>query len=293
MHEVQTIRSRRSARWMMRSVYAAAGTFLLIAAACERSTTAAPEGAVQAEAAETGSIGGIVLDLGGKPVAGARVTASGGGSAVTGAEGRFAIDGLAPNDRLPVTVSASGFAPTTALYKVVAGQRTGREIRVLNLGPAAKVIAGQGGTVPFGGTGSLVIPPNAFAGVAASEAVAVRVAFYDPANPASMSAAPGDLSAVEADGSFWRLRTNGMLFISATSAQGTRLTLAPGRVVLANVPDRANDGTRWSEYRFDTSTGLWQWTGTAIAGPGVQQIDIIDIDVTANIDVPDTPIPML
>jgi hypothetical protein len=295
VNNVRETRTRRSMQGSLRTTWlcAAAGFVLLATAACERGATTPVADAVRAEASETGSIGGIVLGLDGSPVAGARVTTPGGASATTGPEGKFGIDGLAPTSRLPVTVSAQGFAPTTEIYKVAAGERAVREIRVLGAGEPVQITAGKGGVVPFGGTGSLVVPANAFANVASGEVVTVRVAYYDPTDPASIAAAPGDLSAVEADGSLWLLRTNGMVFVTATNAQGRRLDLAPGQVAQANLPDRANDGTAWSSYRFDPVTGLWVWIAPAIAAPGVQRLPITTLTPTYNIDVPTNPIPSL
>ena len=259
----------RSARRSAWQVFVLAGAMLGAAAACDREVTTAPGADASANVvATTGAIGGVVLTVGGAPVAGAVVSTPGGASAVTASNGSFSIGGLAPAARLPVTVTAASFAPTTRIYRVVPGAALTREIRLIPQGNPVTLIAGQGGTVSFaGGQGSVQIPANAFAGVSPGDPVVVRVAYWDPANAAVFQTAPGDFQGIEADGSPSVLASNGMVNIRVTGPQGQLLALAANQVLTINVPDRAvTRACEWGLYRWDPTEGRWVFV-RAVAPP--------------------------
>jgi hypothetical protein len=190
-----------------------------------------------------------------------------------------------------VTVEAADHASTTKIYQVVAGQTLSREIRVQRRGAPVVIDAGAGGLVPFAGGGRVSIPPLAFDGVQPGEPVRVQVTYIDPASAAQMTTAPGDFSAVEANGSPSQLESDGMVEIVATDAANTRLELSPGQQVTVNFPDR--DGaaaTAWGLYTFNTTTGAWDAAGTAPVAPdGTQQASLTTVRRTANVDRPIVP----
>lgn len=258
------------------------------AAACEQALTSAPGGATANVAQGAGGISGRVVSLGGQPIAGARITTANGAAAVSGGEGGFVIGNLPATERLAVTVSAPGFATGTAIYRVNPGSTSRREVVLMPRGQAVIVNAGAGGEVPFAGGGRVTIPPNAFEGVAPGEAVRVSVTYFDPESDRQLSAAPGDFSASEEDGTASQLETAGMIDIRATDAQNTQLRLAPGQSVTVNFPDR--DGPAmgsWGLYSFDRTTGTWVRTGDAPANPdGTQSAQIPSIDIPWNADKP-------
>jgi hypothetical protein len=255
----RTTWSARRAAWQS---LVAAGLVLGAAAACERADTgsgATPT--ARAAAVNAGSIAGRVVGLDGAPIAGAVVSTQNGQSAVAGADGSFSIAGLAPTDRLPVDVSAPGFATTSRIYRVVPGETLSREIRLIRQGAPVAIIAGEGGVVRFSDVGIVEVPANAFEGVSPQETVFVRVSYWDPADPASFREAPGDFSGVEADGSLSVLRSNGMWSVSVTNRRGEELRLANGRALLTSLPNRVRGGgvtqpeqpCSWGVYRYDGS----------------------------------------
>ena len=253
----------------------AAGLVLGAAAACERGVTAPGAGPSEnaAAAVGTGTIGGVVLSVDGQPLAGAVVATPGGPSAVTGADGRFAIAGLAPSERLPVDVSAPGFATTSRIYRVVAGAELSREIRLIRQGDPVAIVAGRGGEVRFSDGGLVEVPANAFEGVAPDQTLFVRVTYWDPADAAAFRTAPGDFSGIEADGSASVLESNGMWAVSVTDARGSELRLAQGQAMRASLPSRQDrlvgggtvgggtgggpdpEPAEWGVYRYDN--GRW------------------------------------
>ncbi|HEY0037340.1 MAG TPA: carboxypeptidase regulatory-like domain-containing protein [Longimicrobium sp.] len=258
------------------------------AAACEQALTSAPGGPAANVAQGSGNISGRIVSLTAEPIAGARITTPSGAVAVSNADGGFIIGNLPATERLAVTVSAQGFATGRAIYRVNAGSTSRREVVLMPRGQAVVVDAGAGGVVSFAGGGRVTIPPNAFAGVGAGEAVSVSVTYFDPESDRQLSAAPGDFSARELDGSPSQLETAGMIDIRATDAQNTQLRLAPGQRVTVNFPDRDGGAMApWGLYRFDPTTGTWVRTGDAPVAPdGTQRADIPSIDLPWNADKP-------
>jgi hypothetical protein len=262
---------------------------LVLAGACEQGLTSAPGGAVAANVTQgAGSITGRVVSLGGQPIAGARVATASGIVASSDDNGVFVIGNLPSTERLAVNVSAQGFATGTATYRVNAGSTSRREVVLMPRGQAVLVEAGAGGVVPFAGGGRVTIPANAFAGVGPGETVKVSVTYFDPESDRQLSAAPGDFSAAEQDGTASQLETAGMIDIRATNAQNAPLSLAPGQTVTVNFPDRDGGAMApWGLYRFDRTTGTWVRTGDAPVDPdGTQRADIPSIDVPWNADKP-------
>jgi hypothetical protein len=214
-----------------------------------------------------------VLSTSGVAVAGARVSLPSGAAAVTGPGGEFVLGGVPATDRLAVTVSADGFAPTTAIYRVLAGLTVSREIRVLRRGPSVRIDVAAGGVVAFADGGRVTIAPNSFEGV---KAVNVQVAYYDPAVSEVLAAAPGDFAATEADGTRSQLQTSGMVDVLVTDDAGQRVDLAEGRTATINFPDRDGGSTQdWGLYGFDPATGDWVREGDAPVDPdGTQRAEV-------------------
>lgn len=260
---MKNVLNGKSQAWSTRrfwQTFVLAGVLLGAAAACDRGVTAPGAERSDAAAAIGGAIGGTVLTLDGTPIAGAVVSTPSGASAVTGTDGSFTLGGLAPTGRLAVDVAAEGFATTSRIYRVVAGERLSREIRMIPAGPPVVIVAGQGGVVRFSDVGSVEIPANAFAGVSPDEPVTVRVDYWDPADAAAFRTAPGDFSGIEADGTQSVLSSNGMLNVRVTGAQGQLLALAEGQSMRINVPDRATHTATtcsWGLYRYDPAQGRW------------------------------------
>lgn len=267
----------------------AVAALALGAVACERVATEPGAGPSATGAAATGAIGGTVVSLDGNPLAGAVVSTPGGPFAVTGADGSFTIAGLAASDRLPVDVSAPGFAGTVRIYRVVPGAELSREIRLVPEGDPVAIVAGEGGEVAFSDGGLIEIPANAFAGVSPDESVFVRVSYFDPADAAAFRQAPGDFSGIEADGSASVLSSNGMWSVSVTDARGAELRLANGRQMRASLPDRQDllvggggqpgEMSEWGVYKLEG--GRWVFVTSTTAGG---QRTYIENGIKYNID---------
>lgn len=265
-------------------LFALGGLVLGGVAACE--AVAEPEAVGRSSVtSQTGSIGGAVSNLLGQPVAGATVRTSTGAVTVTNGAGSFLIHGLSARERLPVTVEAPGYVSTTKVYSVVAGQTLTRPIRLQPEAAPVVIQAGNGGVVPFGGSGQVVIPPNAFAGVSPGSAVTVRATYLDSSDPAQVSTAPGDFTAITFSGSNVRLESFGMLQVDARNAQGQRVDLAPGQQATLRFPIR---GTLSSAgfWNFDPQQGTWIEEGRVTVSGNTMNTSVTSLEARRNVDVP-------
>jgi hypothetical protein len=280
------IHSRQAVPRNTRALLALGALLLGGVAACEQ--VASPDVQPSLNVAAGGGIGGTVADLRGLPVAGASVRTATGVQSITDAAGRFTIPGLEATDRLPVTISASGYVPTTRIYQVRAGVVLQQPVRIQPRAQPVVIIAGQGGTVPFQGGGRIILPPRAFAGVADDEPVRIQATYIDPADSVQFSTAPGDFTAVNFAGENVRLESFGMSNIVATGAQGQPVDLAPGQTAQIEFPVRGGTAAATRGlWTFDAQQGTWVESGTAqVTGTSINvRVPSLGPDLNLDIEV--------
>lgn len=282
---------RRAVPTNTRTLLALGALLLGGVVACEQ--VASPDLRPAENVANTGigGIGGTVQNLSGAPVPGARVRTAGGAEATTDAAGQFRISGLQATDRLAVTASAPGYDATTKIFRVRPGVELRRPIRIQPLAPPVVISSATGGTVPFQGGGEIVIPANAFAGVAAGEPVTIRANYVDPANPAQFSTASGDFTGRTFGGQAVVLESFGMNSIQATGAQGQPVDLAPGRQAVIRFPLRGGTSVPTRQvWTFDTATGTWVEEDTATVTTRSIDVPVSTLAPRRNLDSPFQPI---
>jgi hypothetical protein len=285
------IRWRRSVPNSARAACALGVLLLAGVAACEQASSPVLRTAENTAATGFGGIGGTVVTPSGAPVPGARVRTAEGAEATTDAAGRFRLSGLRVTDRLPVTASAPGFDASTKIFRVRAGVELRRPIPIQPLAPAVVINSATGGTVPFQGGGQIVVPANAFAGVAAGEPVTIRANYVDPANTEQFSTASGDFTGRTFGGESVVLESFGMNSVQATNAQGQPVDLAPGATALVRFPLRGDPTVPGRQvWTFDEATGTWVEEDTAIVTPTSIDIPVSTLAPRRNLDSPFQPI---
>ncbi|HEX6373180.1 MAG TPA: carboxypeptidase-like regulatory domain-containing protein [Longimicrobium sp.] len=258
------------------------------AAACE--TVASPELTPSQNLTDGGSIGGTVLDLDGRPVAGARVRTAGGAETVTDPEGGFRLSGLAATPRLAVTVEAAGYDGTTAIYEVRTGAELSRPIRIQPLAAPVVINSGSGGAVPFQGGGQVLIPANAFP-VAPGTPVTVRATYIDTSSPTQFSTAPGDFTGRTFGGTEEQIESFGMLSVDVRDPQGQPLELNPGQQAVIQFPVRGGTGAATRPlWTFDPQQGVWVEEGMVTVTPTSQDATVPSLAPRRNVDVPFRPV---
>lgn len=256
----------------------------------------------------TGAISGRVATTDGSPVAGAAVTA-GPATRTTDAAGNFTITGLAPVERLAVTVRANGYIPTSRIFTVVAGVTVVNNVTLTRQTAPIAVNIDNGAALPIAGTsGTLTIAPGSLrdpGGNVVRGTVTARLSHIDVTQPEQLRSAPGDFTAIQLDGSRVPLETAGMFEFIITDSAGNRAELAPGATAqLSFAPtDLPFVGTSMGLYAFDSASGRWiergvikqdgaaSSTGRRLAGVPLQRTgqftgSINTLRVVWNIDKP-------
>jgi Carboxypeptidase regulatory-like domain len=233
-------------------------------------------------AMEEASIGGIVTTVDGGALANATVTLATGQRAVTREDGSFRVSGLKPNQRLPVTISAPGYASTVRIYSVEEGQNRSLRIPLQALEAPVTFLAENGTTLALPGESSLEILPGSLitrdTGRPASGPVRATRALWEATNPASLAAAPGDFTVLQPDGSSELLQSFGMFRVELTDSRGTPLTFRPDRPGRIRLPVteqlRGLPLDQVALFAFEPRQGVWlqnqvltlDATGTVLQG---------------------------
>ncbi|MBX3623352.1 MAG: carboxypeptidase regulatory-like domain-containing protein, partial [Rhizobacter sp.] len=216
---------------------------------------------------QPGSVSGRIQSASdGLPVAGATVTL-GTTTLTTGADGTFNFPDLTQVDRILVTVTAPGYAPSVRIASVTGGRVTSVPVQLVPVGASASIDAAVGGTVTVpGSTAQVTFPAGAIvtlAGAAPTQPVVVQVTPVSPAQDPNL--ATGDYRTTSNNATAW-LESFGALAVVLTDAGGGSYTLAAGQTATIRIPAASRATTLPTSiplYAFNDSTGLWESTGTA------------------------------
>lgn len=189
--------------------------------------------------------------------------------AVTDAQGRFAIHGVAQTVRAAVVVEHPGYAMAIEPVEVESGAASEAEVTLVRYTATATFNASQGGRVDDGAGGVVVVPPGSLRTPddrPATGMVTVSIAPLDPSIPAQMDAFPGDFSAARSDRTEVELETFVPMVVEAR--QGTQpLQLAPGMSAELTLPVPPSAAGRAPEqiefWSLDPTTGRWREEGMA------------------------------
>lgn len=246
------------APWVLAAVLSACG------GNDEQSGTPIPQVNTQVE---PGSVAGRVQSAGtGQAVAGATVTLNG-TAVTTGADGTFSFADLTQVDRLSLTITAPGYAPTLRFTAVTGGSVTTVPVQLVPVAATVSLDAAAGGTVTVpGSTAQVTFPAGAIvtaAGAAPTQPVLVELTPLNPAQDASL--APGDYRTTSNNAAAW-LESFGALAVVLTDADGGSYELAAGQTATIRIPASTRASSLPATiplYGFNASTGLWETAGTA------------------------------
>jgi len=215
---------------------------------------------------------GVVRDAMGDPLDGVNVTTSTGITAVTDHQGRYNLD-MTEDDAGVVQVSfiKSGYARSHTPFEILANldnflMQTMAEVdlvRTFAAGDAQDLaIDHEGKTLSIQLPGSNFIDES---GAAYDGDVTVEATFYDLTSEPDLGleifAAPGDFTAVAADGSDKRLESFGMIQVNLMGSDGQELNLDDeGAAILMPIQDLGSQpvlGETVTAWSYDTDTGKW------------------------------------
>ena len=212
-------------------------TSIALLAACDTTT-------VQ-EDAEVGRIGGYVTDLDGTPVEGVNVEAQG-LTALSGPDGLYYIEGVAPSESILVTFKKRGFAKGYQTTSIISWETVGVDGTMMEIDGTGTIAGTLGGRVEVAGVkvdfdaDSVVMAD----GSSYDGNVTVEITHLDPHT--EMSGAPGDLSALSfsragaetAKNAFAeaQLVSYGMLDVTLFSEEGEELNIDESSPVDISMP---------------------------------------------------------
>ena len=213
---------------------------------------------------------GIVVASGtGTPVAGVAVS-SGGRSATTAADGRYALSDVPANARTIVAFERAGYAKQVLTVALAAKGTVRANARVTPVGASQTIDPASAATVTVPGSVAQVgLPAEGFvtaSGAAPTGAVTVQVTPIDPAgDPANM---PGNYTALVAGSSSAQetIESFGAINVTLADAAGNKLNLAPGKTATIRIPVSTRSPSvppAMTLYYFDETSGLWVQEGTA------------------------------
>ena len=242
-----------------------------------RTTTASMFAYHPPPAQPTGAVSGRVSSAsGGTAIAGATVRDSGGTSSITDGSGGYTISGLTPGSHT-VTVSTTGYAPSTQSVNVAAGSTA-----TLNhqLAPNVRVGGISNGLLVSPGFGSVF---TALGGVLVASPAAVAVPSGTAAPPMALYIGTAPLNSVgrnslwvKGDTLPWQELTPG-LRTSCVDNPGAAITGPPGSSVLT-VACQGSDHALYvssTPVTYGSLPTLTTWTGlggTLSAGPAVASV---------------------
>jgi hypothetical protein len=227
---------------------------------------------------------GIVRDAWGAPIEGVAVSTSHGFSGTTDQDGRFAFEASA-DDHVVVSFQKAGYARSYVPFEVLPEVENAifQRMAEVDFVKAFDSSVGLDFVVDEFGA-EISLPPANFVDAEGTEyagEVLVEATFYDlvsePDDGLEIFAAPGDFSAIDAQGDAQQLESWGMVQVNLWGADGQELQLgseaAPMRIPLQIQPNENASmptGSTVPAWTFDTATGRWIEEG---AGTIVQDAD--------------------
>jgi len=235
------------------------------------------------EDAEVGRIGGYVTDLDGNAVEGVKIEAQG-LTAISGVDGLYYIEGVAPSESILVTFKKRGFAKGYSTTSVIGWETVGVDGTLLEIDGFGTIAGNAGGLVEVAGVevdfdANSVIQAD---GTAFTGNVTVEITHLDPHS--EMDAAPGDLTALSyslADASGTsknafasaQLVSYGMLDVTLFSDDGEELNIDSDSPVSISMPISNGDlpdvyamadGATQSTWSFNPKEHRWVEEGEGV-----------------------------
>jgi hypothetical protein len=267
-----------------------AATGLLMLGACNNGLIDPKD--TPATAVVTTTVGGMVVDEAGSPMAGVAVTAHG-STTTTNAQGLFQFKNISvPNDRACVIARKNGYFNAAHAEWPKQNGVTLVQLTMQKAAITTTFSASAGGTATVSAS-SVTFPANGIVtstGAAYTGTVSVAAAYLTPDErlPFQQFFA-GDAAARRADNSLADLLSYGVLRVQLTGASGEQLQLRSGSTATLRypVPTRlaSSQPSTIPLWYFDESIGMWKEEGQATFTGGVY-VGSVSHFTDWNLDVP-------
>lgn len=240
----------------------------------------------------TTSLGGVVVDQNGAPMAGVTVTAHG-ATTQTNNYGVYVFKNISvPSERACVVARKGGYFTAARAEWPTKNGTTVVQLTLQKVQVVRTVTATSGGTASIAGA-TITFPANAFAttsGGTYSGVVNVGLAYLTPDNASNFATFfSGDASAQRADNSSAELTSYGVVRVQLTGASGEQLQLRSGSTATITYPVPTSLASSQPStiplWYFDESIGLWKEEGQASLQGGMY-VGSVSHFTDWNLDVP-------
>ena len=203
------------------------------------------------------------------------------------------LDNLAvPSGGLPVTVESPGKMKMVKLLSGLEGSQTSLKLQLYPFDAETTIQTGATGSLDDGGELTLPAQLTYEDGSAYTGEVKVQSHYYNPAEQGFLEAAPGNMSAIGADGNTYTLESYGMYAVELSDASGNTLHIPDGDRATLRFPIPANYSTVPQEiplWSMDEASGKWIEEGVATQQNGFVEAEVAHFSWW-NIDVPLDPV---
>lgn len=205
------------------------------------------------------------------------------------------LDNLAvPSGGLPVTVESPGKMKMVKLLSGLEGSQTSLKLQLYPFDAETTIQTGATGSLDDGGELTLPAQLTYEDGSAYTGEVKVQSHYYNPAEQGFLEAAPGNMSAIGADGNTYTLESYGMYAVELSDASGNMLHIPDGDRATLRFPIPANYSTVPQEiplWSMDEASGKWIEEGVATQQNGFVEAEVAHFSWW-NIDVAFDPVPV-
>lgn len=197
-----------------------------------------------------------------------------------------------PSGGLPVTVESPGKMKMVKLLSGLEGSQTSLKLQLYPFDAETTIQTGATGSLDDGGELTLPDQLTYEDGSAYTGAVKVQSHYYNPAEQGFLEAAPGNMSAIGADGNIYTLESYGMYAVELSDASGNTLHLPDGATAKLRFPMPANYSSVPQEiplWSMDEASGKWIEEGVATQQNGFVEAEVAHFSWW-NIDVAFNPV---
>lgn len=235
-----------------------------------------------------------VIDETGAPLSGATLTHNLSGQTWPSDErGLVLLEGLSlPSGGLPITVEMPGKMKMVKLLRGRDGSQTSMKLQLYPYDAETTIQTGATGSLDDGGQLTLPAQLARANGNPYTGEVRVLSHYYNPAESDFLEAAPGNMSAIGADGNAYSLESYGMYAVELLDAAGNELRIPEGQTATLQFPLPANYSSVPGEvplWSMDESTGKWMEEGAAVLNNGYLEAQVAHFSWW-NVDVPFNPV---
>jgi hypothetical protein len=182
-----------------------------------------------------------------------------------------------PSGGLPVTVESPGKMKRIKLLSGLEGSQTSLKLQLYPFDAETTIQTGATGSLDDGGELTLPDQLTYEDGSAYTGAVKVQSHYYNPAEQGFLEAAPGNMSAIGADGNIYTLESYGMYAVELSDASGNTLHLPDGATAKLRFPIPANYSSVPQEiplWSMDEASGKWIEEGVATQQNGFVEAEV-------------------